>query len=328
MPQPTRVQAILAKNESTYGTDASPTAGSDEIQVEENFWNSISHSFLEENRRGQAHSTFGRAGGQSPPSVGEFADLDLVVPIKGRSSAFAAANRPEMDVLLRACAFSASVDTTSGSEKVTYTLTDSGFESATIYAYAGNKEFKLLGCIGTVRFDLTPGQIARARFTLSGLVSAISEAGLPGSLAFPAKSVPPITVKGAGLTLNAFDPDDFTAFELDVAVEVAERPGGNASDGHAGYWPANWDPQISTTYEVPALSTHNPWDLRSKKTEFAWDIGSFGPSQYNKFKLSGPAGCIVDLPPAESNGLAYVDPTIDCRNTDPTTADAVAAEFS
>lgn len=328
MPQSVRFKALLAKIESTYGTDAAPTTGSDEIQVEENFWTNISVDHLEDNQRTENANVFGRAGGAPVASVGQFAEFEVLVANKGRSAAFSSSNLPEQDVLWRICALEQTVDTTASAETVTYAPRTSGFESATIYAYTGNKEFQLVGCFATARIMMTPGQISFTRYTIRGLVSAINETGIPAGLSFPAASVQPVTVKGAGLTLNAFDPDDFGDFEVDLQVTLAERPGGNATDGHAGYWPTNVDPQITTTYEVGALGTHDPYQLRKDGTEFAWDIGPIGPAQYNRFKLSGPSGRFIGVDHSENDQLAQYSTTIECRTSDPSSSDTISIVYS
>lgn len=328
MPDRSRVKAVLAKTESTYGTDSSPAAGSDEVQVEENFYPDITIDHLEDNIREGSGSRFGVVGGQAVDSTGQFGTFQLLTALKGRSSAFSASNLPEIDAMLRACGLEQSVDTTSGSETVTYTPRDTGLESATIYLYTANKEYQFVGCFGTVSFIFTPGQIARARFEFSGLVGAINETGLPGSLAFPASSVAPPTVKSAGLTINSFDPDDFQDFQLDMGVEVVERPGGNATDGHAGYHVGDIMPTWQATYETGALGTHDPYSLRDAGTEFSWDLGPMGPAQYNMVKVSGPAGRITGVENQDNSGIAQWQVQSQCRNSDASSLDSAALAFS
>lgn len=328
MPEPIRVKAILAKVESTYGTDATPAAGSDEVQVEENFWNSLTIQALEDNLRDQAHSTFGRAGNEA--SSGHFATLDLVVPIRGRSAAFSGTNKPTASPLLRCCALSETVDTTAGAETVKYTPTSSSLNSTTIYAYSGGKEYKITGCIGSVTIDLTPGQIGRLRFSIQGLIDPdtdIAEAGLPGTLAFADDGLTVPVVQGAGLTLNAQDPDDFQSFEIDVGVEVAERPGGNAADGHAGFWPSDWSPELSTAFEVFALGTLDPYAARKDGSRWSGDIGDIGSTQYNQYDISWSNLRITDVSHADVNGLAQYDVTGRLENSDATTEDPFELTF-
>lgn len=328
MPEPIEVKAVLAKIESTYGTDATPSSGSDEIQVMENFWTNITIDHLQDNELDGMGTGFGRPGGESPQSTGQFANFNLTLPIKGLGSAFSSSNVPELDVLLRASGLNQSIDTTSGSETINYTPQNSGFESASIYLYTGNKEYKLVGCLATVEFIFNAGEIPQASFDITGLVSAINEAGVPGSLSYPGGSIAPPVVTSAGFTIDGNDPDDFTSFSVDLQTEIAERPGGNASDGHAGYWFADMDPVAEADYEVFALSTHDPYTLRDNGTEFAWDLGTLGSTQYNQIDISGPAGRINNVSHNERNGLAAYTAQWICRNSDKTSQDSVDLQFS
>lgn len=321
-----RLKVVEVAQESTYGTDASPTT-SDGVPVEENFWSSITVGHLNENLRDQlAGAGLGRAGTAS--ATGQFAEIELVVPMKGPGSAYSAEGDLSFNPLLEACGMTANVVTTAGSETVTYTPSSTTFESATIYAYSGHTEYQLVGCRGNVAFILTPGQIGRMRFSLQGMVSAINDAALP-SITYANKSVTPPTVTTAGLTMNSHDPSDFSDWELDLQNNIVQRPRGNASDAHAGYVISDRDPQFTTTIDRPTLSSFNPWDLRKNGTTFSWDIGKIGGTQYNQYKISGPAGRIIDVPQSEDNGLAMLDLTVRAQNTDVDTSDDdVSVEFS
>lgn len=329
MPEPTRIQAILAKEESTYGTDSSPTAGTDAVRIEETFWNSLTITQREDNLREQSTATFGRAGGEE--STQAVAELDLVVALRGRSSAFSASNLPTIDPLIQSCGFEESVVTTSGSETVTYTQDSDNLSSSTIYAYSANKEFKITGVIGNVVLDFTPGQIARARFSLQGLIDPtadISETGVPGSLAFRDSSVAPPVVQSAGLTFNSQDPDDFTSLEIDAGIDVAERPGGNAARAHAGFWYADWNPTLSSAFEVFALGTLDPWAARSNGTRWSGDLGTIGSTQYNQIDVSWSNLRLTDVSPSDQEGIAQVDINGRLENSDAVTEDAVDLKYS
>ena len=328
MPEPVRIKALLAKVESTYGTDATPSAGSDEIQVVDNLWTNITVDHLQDNLLESFGPGFGRPGGQSVQSTGQFANFTVTVPLKGAGSAYGSSTTPESDVLLRASGLNQNVDDSAGSEKVNYTPQESGFESASIYLYAGNKEFQLVGCFATCRLMFNPGEIPQAEFDVTGLVSAINEASKPGSLSYSSSGVAPPTVTSAGFTVDGFDPDDFQSIEVDFGTEIAERPGGNASDGHAGYWISNILPTVSADYEVADLSSHDPYGLRNDGTEFSWDLGTLGGTQYNQIDVSGPAGRFTSVGHSENNGLAQFQTEFQARNSGLTSQDSVDLEFS
>lgn len=327
MPELVRLEGLTAKVESSYKTDATPTAGANGVQVEETLHDNLSWGFMEENlRENLAGYGLGRAGTAKPS--GRFMEMELTVALKGKGSAYAASGDLEFDPLLRACGLSPTVDTSGGSEKITYTPVSSSFESATIYAYSAEKLYKVLGCRGNVRFVMTPGQIPRAVFSMSGVLDDVSQTTLP-QITYATNAVQPPVVAAAGLTLNSVDPAGFDDFELDMQVDVVPLPRGNDADGHAGYYIADWNPQIDTTIERAALSSFNPWNLRENGTLFAWDLGAFGPAQYNQIKLSGPKGRVVDHSGSSSDGIASGQLTIRCQNTDEETQnDAVSLEFS
>lgn len=329
MPEPIRIKAALVKEETTYGTDPTPSAGSDEVRVEENFWNSLTITHREDNLREQSVATFGRTG--SEESTQAVAELELVVALKGRSSAFSASNTPMVGRLLKACGYGETVDTTSGSETVTYTPDSSSLSSVTIYAYSANKEFQVTGVIGNVVLDFTPGQVARARFSLQGLIDPttdISETGLPGSLDFQDKSIAAPVVQSGGFTLNSQDPDDFYSLEIDTQVQVAERPGGNAARAHAGFWYADFNPMLTAEYEVFALGTQDPWAARANGTRWSGDLGTIGSTQYNQIDVSWSNLRITDLPPSDQEGLATINMSGRLENSDATTEDPFDLQFS
>lgn len=324
--QRVRLKGVLAALESTYATDASPTT-SDGVLVEENFWSSITIGHLNENlRESMAGAGLGRAG--TAAATGQFAEIELLVPLKGAGAAYSAKGDLEINPLLEACGLSPSVDDTADAETITYTPTSTPDASATIYAYSGHTEYQVVGCRGNVALVLTPGQIPRARISLQGLVSAINDAALP-SITYANSDVTAPTVQAANLTLDSWAPADFSDFELDPQMSVVQRPRGNASDAHAGYVIEDWDPQISLTLDRPDLASFNPWTKRANGSLFPWSIGKIGGTQYNQLKLSGPKGRVIDTPQNEQDGLALLDLTIRAQNTDIETADdAFALEYS
>lgn len=322
------IQGVLAKDETSYKTDPVPAVGSDEVHIEEFFYNNLTWGYRSENRRDNAAGAgLGRHSTAEP--VGRWAQIELLVALKGTAAAFAeGTEEPEWLPLAKACALDATFDDTAGTEAINLKLKSTGHDSCAIYAYGAGMEWKILGCHGNLEILATPGELLLGRFTIQGVLDNVDEAALP-AFVYPQKSILPPTVKNSGLTLNGFDPSDFAEFALDLGVRVVERPSGNDADGHAGYAITGWDPAITTTIERPPLASFNPWALRSAATRFAWDIGPIGSDQYNKVAISGPAGRIFDVPHGEQDGLAMIDLSIACHNTDvDTDADAIDIELS
>lgn len=325
MSELVRLKGVTATEENTYGTDASPTT-SDGVQVEENFWTTINTGYLNENlREGAAGQGLGRFASGSP--TGRFIEFELNVPLKGASSAFSAATDIEFHPLMVACGLSANVDTTGGSETVTYSPQSSGFSSATVYLFSSSTKYICTGVRGDLTLSFMPGQFVMATFSMQGFLDTLPTDNSLPSITYPNSGVEPPTVKSAGFTMNSFDPSDFESFEFALQNQVPERPRGNASDGHDGYEIVDWDPQFTTTIDRPNLSSFDPWDLRDNNTTFSWDIGDIGSTQYNQINLSGSAGRIVEIPQTASDEFAMLDLTVRAQNTAAGADDAFSLVF-
>lgn len=324
MAEITKLKGLTAKIEGTYLTDSTPAIGTDGIQVEDDLWGSIEWGYLEENLRDNlAQAGLGRAGKSRPD--GRWAHITAPVALKGTGQAYATGSvAPEADVLLRISGLEATHVDTGGSETVTYTPRSTGFESASVYAYSSGAQFNLVGCFAQLsEISFMPGQLIIATFDIWGVLDAISDTTHP-TITYAYKDVQPPTCTAAGLTMNSYDPDDFSSFMFNMNTSLPERNRGNAtagSGGHAGYQITDWDPQFTAIIEKPPLASFNYYDLRDLGTLFAWDIGPVGPAQYNQITLSGPAGRVIDAPHSDDDGFAMVDLTVRCQNTDSETPD-------
>ena len=140
----TRRATILAKIESTYGTDPTPVAG-DAVLIN-NMTIKPNAKFLERN--------FLRASlSPQAPVVGEkYTEVTFTTELKGSG---VATTPPEVGVLFRACAMQETI----GGSSVSYApeSTPSGFESITIYAYLDGLLHKSTGARGTFELQLTAG---------------------------------------------------------------------------------------------------------------------------------------------------------------------------
>lgn len=167
MPRFFRNRAILAKMETTYGVDAVPTGAANAMQMTNVVFN---------------------------PSVGEEVSRDLVVPYMGHqgvmlvgsyatlageveiAGAGAAGVAPPYGPLLRA---SAMAEVVTEDTDVTYTPVSSAQEAASIYFNSDGVNHVLLGARGTFTLNLTPRQIPRFAFTLTGLLGTVVDTALP-----------------------------------------------------------------------------------------------------------------------------------------------------
>ncbi len=313
MPTPIRLDGLLAEIESTYGTDPTPSASTDGVRVSERLWSTITieHAFL--NRREEL-AGFGLLPGSPAARNGRMATLEIAWDCRGSGVAYGDPTPvPEASALFRACGMSETIDTTPGSETVTYTHITTGHESCTIYAYAGNKLYNVNGCRGTMRWPLTAGEFGIMRFTMQGIVTSD-----PTEVALPAVTYDtPIspTAVGASLAIASWSPDVLTA-EFDQVANVVRIDSANASDGIVSFDIAAMNPTIAVSAKLPALTDYNPYENMQNSTanNIVWTLGS---TQYNRVDMSVTSAAYLEaIAHSDQDGFAGVDLTYQLTDFD------------
>jgi hypothetical protein len=167
MPLLSRKRIVLAKTETTYGTDPTPT--------------------------GTANAILLRNLDITPIDI-EYANRDLIRPYLGNNDqlvgaksvkasfevevagAGSAGTAPAYGPLLRACGLS---ETISAGVSVTYAPVSTTFESVTIYVNVDGILHKILGARGNVSLELNVKQIPVYKFEMTGLFVAITDSAAP-----------------------------------------------------------------------------------------------------------------------------------------------------
>lgn len=209
-----RKKVILAKIETAYGSDASPTGAADAVLA-----TSIQITPLEAQEIGRDLER-PHLGGQPQILVNRHVSIQFEVEAAG---AGAAGTAPGYGPLHRACGLSETVDATPGSEKVVYSPVSDGHESCSIYFNLDGTLHKILGARGSLGLRVRAGQIPKWVYAFKGLFTA------PGAVALPAadfsKFMDPLPVSDANTP--AFTLDGHAAvlenFELDFGNDVQGR---------------------------------------------------------------------------------------------------------
>lgn len=163
----TRKRVILAKIETTYGTDPTPTGAANAILVRNL------------NITPQSSQLVGRE--LIRPYLGNFeqllasthVELDFEVEAAGSGTAGTA---PGYGPLLRACGLS---ETVTVSTKVEYKPVSSSFESVTIYFNVDGVLHKITGARGDVELTINSAQIPVWKFKFVGIYNAPTDTALP-----------------------------------------------------------------------------------------------------------------------------------------------------
>jgi len=167
----TRKKFLIAKIESTYGTDPSPVGGADAVQV-----TNVEVTPIEsDNVQAAAYQGFIGNSTRGTLVANKRVAITFDVELGGSG---AAGTAPAFGPLLKSCGLS---ETIVGSTSVTYAGVSTSFDSATIYCFYDGTRHKITGCRGTVGFNLTAGQFPVASFQMIGIYNAPDGTALSGS---------------------------------------------------------------------------------------------------------------------------------------------------
>jgi hypothetical protein len=163
----TNKRIIVAKIETTVGTDASPTGSANAILVSNLTITPMATDMAD---RALVRSYLG-ASEQLPAAI--HAQVEFEVELAGSGTV---ATAPAWGPLIRACGFA---ETITADTSVAYAPVSDSFESLTIYANVDGVKHALLSARGTFTLDLTAKSIPTIKFTFTGLYVAVADASLP-----------------------------------------------------------------------------------------------------------------------------------------------------
>lgn len=153
-----RNTAILAKIETTYGTDAVPTGAANALLV-----GNASFETTYNNVGRQIIRPF--MGGAEELVGTRFVKASFEVELAGSGTAGTA---PAWGPLLIGCAMA---EVITAATNVVYSPVSALFKSLTIYYYLDGLQKKMTGCMGNVSLDFPEGEIPKLKFEFTGIDS-------------------------------------------------------------------------------------------------------------------------------------------------------------
>ena len=216
MPKKTRLRALLAKDEASYGTDPTPTGSANAILCTEL---SIEPIQSDEVSRDLIRSYLGN---YDTLLANSRAQVTITVEMSGSG---AKGTAPQISQLLTSCGLS---ETTSSGVSVTYVPISSGFDSCTIVYNADGIQHKLTGCRGTYSISCEVGSIPTITFVMTGLYNAPTDTTMPtctfqnqaDPLVFKQGNTSGFQFQGYSAALNSF------SFEMNNEIVYRELVGG------------------------------------------------------------------------------------------------------
>lgn len=290
MPQLIRRRTILAKIESTYGTDPTPTGSSNAILINAlNIQPVASTIVSRENYR---------------PYLGNFEQLladshvqiDFEVEIAGSG---AAGTAPAYGPLLRACGLS---ETVSSGVSVTYAPVSNGFESVTMYFNNDGTQHKITGARGNVELQINARQIPVYKFTFMGIYNAPTATSLP-SVTYTAFQMP--------LVANNTNTTGFSFFSASPVLESLSLNVNNTVNfrsliGSQYVQIADRKASGTVVFEAPALGTKDYFSVAAADgTLGALDI-THGTASGNKVQILSSTIDIANPTYSDNGGIAML----------------------
>jgi len=289
-------KVLLVKEETTYGTDASPTPANNAIDAK-NIKINYSGEVLERELQRSSLSPVATKLGK------RFIEVRFEVELKGSG---AAGTAPQIGDLLEACGFS---ETVNADTNVIYTPASTGHKSVTIYIYeivdASNaKLHKITGARGNCNFIFEAGQIARIEFTFQGLYQAPIDTTPPSGVSYEATK-PPI-VESSNFTLNSVTSLVVQSLNIDMANEISQREDINSAAGIKEFTIVGRKPNGSFNPEAVLKATYDWYSdwVNAAERQLSLVVGS---AAGNKITITCPKVIIDAINEGERDGIRTED---------------------
>ncbi len=269
----TRKRTLLAKIETAYGTDPTPTGAANAVQIRNL---NISPQETETEKRNLVRPFLGNSE-EIPVAIHVVVDFEVEL-----AGAGAAGTAPAYGPLLRACAFA---ETISAGVSVIYAPVSAAFESVTLYFNVDGVLHKLTGARGTVSFDLSAKKIPVMKFKFTGLYSPVADAAAPAlTLTAWKKPVPVNGVNTTGLTLHGYAGIILSQLTLDMANNVAFESLVGVEEVNI----TDRAPAGSIAMRAVSVATKDWWTAIKDATTGALSV-THGTVAGNKVKFDAPA---------------------------------------
>jgi len=289
----TNREVILAKIETTYGTDSVPVEATNAILVENIGW---SNEGLRMNERPAVRQNIGML---QQVYGGTLRSITFDCELKGAGGAVD--DVPEFGPLLRACGFG---ETINAASDVQYAPVSTGHESITIYYFQDGIRHTMTGCIGNVSVNLETGALGKMSFTFTGHLVGVTDVALPSTPVYQTNVPPPIintpfSIGGYSAVINAL--------AFDMSNTVATPPDMSASDGYSEIRITSRDVQGSYDPEAVIVATDDPFTDLAQGNTLAVTTGVIGSAVGNRFQLDMPAAYYRDVSPGDRDGIRTYD---------------------
>ena len=275
---------ILAKVETTEGTDAVPVVGdailTSGLQIQPYEGNTV--------QRNVDRPTF---GADETINTGAYVMATFAVELAGSGTA---GDAPAFGTLLRGCAFA---ETITASTSAAYDPVSESIESLTLYYDQDGQRHKILNCKGTFSLDLAASGYPMMNFTFTGIYADPVAATLlePDNSNFQT----PLPVNKANT--GTFTIDSYAAIMQSLSLDIGNTVEYRNLVNHESVAIGDRNVSGSAVVEAPALATKNFFEMvRSDNGVSLYALQLIhGTTAGNKVQ--------IDCPKIQVTGLAFED---------------------
>lgn len=287
-----RKRLILAKRETTYGTDPVPVVGTDAVLVRDLSVNPLDAQYAD---RSLIRPYLGRS--DQIPTTAQYR-VEFEVELAGMKGLGVAT--PGLSALLRACGLAETIVATTS---VAYAPISAAFESATIYAFYDGLLHKLTGARGSVSLQLEKQALPTLKFTLTGLWSPASDS-TPGHPVYTDYKTPvPVNATNTtALTLAGYTGAALASLSIDLANSVVFRSLVGASEQ---VLITDRQPSGSVSIEATTVAAKDWLSAVRNVTTGAFSV-THGPAG-NRVKIDAPKVQLTDPKYSDSDGVVMLD---------------------
>jgi hypothetical protein len=282
----TRKRTILAKIETTYGTDPTPTGSANAILVRNM---SITPLNAENVSRDLVRPYLGAS---EQLIASSYVSIEFEVEMAGSGTAGTA---PAYGSLLQACGMS---ETVVAVTSVTYAPVSSAFKSVTLYYNVDGVLHKITGARGNVEMTINSRQIPVFKFSFTGLYNAPTDTSAP-SVTYTSFQTP--------LAANSDNTTGFSLFSYAGAMESMSINFNNAIQYRSLIGAEDvlmTDRQVSgqVVFEAPTIATKDFFSLALGTTLGALDI-THGTTGGNKVQIVSSRVDVSNPSYQDQNGI-------------------------
>jgi hypothetical protein len=251
MPLLARKKVLLAKIETTYGTDPTPTGAANAILVKNLNMTPQEADLVD---RDLVRPYLGRSE-QLPAGIRAMVEFEVELAASGT-----AGTAPGWGLLMRACGHS---ETVAAGVSVTYAPISAAFESATFYFNQDGVLHKLTGARGTWSLSLKVKEVPTLKFTFTGIYNTVTDTAAPAPTYTAFKT--PLTVNNTNTTpfqLHSYS-GVMSELSIDMSGAIAHR---TLVGGAEAVLITDREPQGSITIEATTIAQKDWFTIAKNAT--------------------------------------------------------------